>query len=1114
MERKFATALFADLVGSTELAEQEDPEVVQSVVGRTFDRLSHEIERFGGHLEKFMGDAVLAVFGIPRTHEDDSERAVRAGLEMQAVLSELNRGFAAEGKPQLEMRIGIEAGEVLVDLERATGPRDRMLTGDAVNTAARLQTAADPGHVVVGPGVYAAVKDVISLAELPPLLLKGKANPVPAWDAQAVTAKRRGERPQLGMRARLIGRDEELTVLKQTMQRVEAEGRPFLVTVVGPAGVGKSRLIQELADHADVLPSFYYWRTGRCLAYGNTSYSALADAVKAQCEVLEDDPVEVVHRKVDAAVQELFGDLEVATALRTLLSTSERSLSREDLFDAWRRFFERMAARYPLVLVLEDIHWADDGLLDFIEYLSDWAQGSLMLITLARPELFDRRPAWAGGKRNATTISLDPLTPDEDAAMVDELLPGMLSPELRDTIVGRAEGNPLFTEEIVRMLIDRGVLRATAASRWEVAAPIAEIDVPRSIQGLIATRLDGLSADEKSVLQDAAVVGREFWLGSIVALTGSEPSSVREILGRLRVKELIVPHEPSSFGGEQEFAFRHLLLRDGAYDSLPKQLRAEKHDGVARWAAERAGDRAGEMAQLIATHAFESLRYRTELGETGAALGASKAQAYRWTKVAAERTWDLWLNGESMRWYADAMRLAQELDVPVNDQLALARAYSRSSDGVAHAEERQRIAELHFELATRAGDEHEAGAAETTLAAQAFYDGRNEDALRLARSSVARLEPLGESAELAEALRTLGWYFWRRGEPLDAAAPLQRAIEIAARVGARVVLAEATMDLAIARSMAGDREGCIVGMEEAYRLAKETRDFKVMARVCTNYPSSVTVWTSDPNRGREITAEGVELTRKAGATQQLAWLLGNLADFTWMIDSVDEAASITLEALQLARTIGDEPLLCMRLASHALMLTERGAFDEASAALDEAATILDSNPEPQSADLVYWGRGMLAAAQMDVPTAIRHLRTGAAELVDIVESFNPELLAALARALVETGDRAAAASCRIRGAQMPPLSLALGEVIDGLLAPDPQDAVRLLSDASDRLASIPHRPETGRALIDLARAQARAGIDPTSTLDRAEALFTSIGALAWLPHVGATRASVLEQMAD
>src|SRR5436190_15270065 len=239
-ERKFATALFADLVGSTALAEQEDPEVVQSVVGRTFDRLAEEIGRFEGLLEKFMGDAVLAVFGVPRAHEDDAERAVRAAMEMQAVLSELNRIFAAEGKPELAMRIGVEAGEVLVDVERASGPRDRMLTGDAVNTAARLEAAAEPGRVLVGPGVFAATKEVIEYRELPALDLKGKAEPVPAWQAQRIRAKQRGERPQLGMEAKLVGRDEELSVLKDTFRRVQGEGRPALVTVVGPAGVGKS----------------------------------------------------------------------------------------------------------------------------------------------------------------------------------------------------------------------------------------------------------------------------------------------------------------------------------------------------------------------------------------------------------------------------------------------------------------------------------------------------------------------------------------------------------------------------------------------------------------------------------------------------------------------------------------------------------------------------------------------------------------------------------------------------------------------------------------------------------------------------------------------------------
>ncbi|HEX6844003.1 MAG TPA: AAA family ATPase, partial [Actinomycetota bacterium] len=603
MERKYATALFADLVGSTTLAEQQDPEIVQSVVGRTFDRLSKEIERYGGHLEKFMGDAVLAVFGIPKAHEDDPERAVRAGLEMHAVLSELNRRFAAEGKPQLAMRIGVEAGEVLVDLERVAGSRDRMLTGDAVNTAARLQTAAEPGQVVVGPSVFASVKDVIELAELPPLTLKGKAEPVPAWNALAVSAKkRRGERPDLGMQARLIGRDEEMTVLKQTLHRVEAEGRPALVTLIGPAGVGKSRLVRELSAHLEGLPRTFYWRAGRCLAYGNTAYSALADAVKAQCEILEDDPADVAHEKAAHAVEELFGDRDLVPQLSALVTAVERGQSREELFEAWRRFLERMAARYPLVLVLEDIHWADDGLLDFIEHAADWAQGPVLLLTLARPELLERRPTWGGGKRNAASIYLDPLSPDEDAAMVDDLLPGAISDELRKMIVDRAEGNPLYTEEIVRMLIDRGVIRATEASRWEVAATVADVDVPRSIQGLIAARLDGLPDDEKAILQDAAVVGKTFWLGAVAALAGLDPGVLREALGRLRVKELIVPHEPSSFRDEAEFSFRHSLLRDGAYDSLPKALRAAKHEAVADWAAGRAGDRAEEIAELIATH--------------------------------------------------------------------------------------------------------------------------------------------------------------------------------------------------------------------------------------------------------------------------------------------------------------------------------------------------------------------------------------------------------------------------------------------------------------------------------------------------------------------------------
>jgi class 3 adenylate cyclase len=681
-ERKFATALFADLVGSTALAEREDPEVVQSVVGRAFDRLAEEIARYEGLLEKFMGDAVLAVFGVPRAHEDDAERAVRAALEMHAVLSELNRGFAAEGKPALAMRIGVEAGEVLVDLERASGQRDRMLTGDAVNTAARLQSAAEPGQIVVGPGAYATTKDVIEYRELEPLDLKGKAEPVPAWVALRIKARTRGERPRLGLEARLVGRDEELGVLKQTLRRVETEGHPALVTIVGPAGVGKTRLVQELHQYVEGLPQTFYWRRGRCLAYGNTSYSAFADAIKAHCEIFEDDTAEVASKKAEAAARELFGDESVVPQLRALVGAGEvRAISREELFDAWRRFAERLAARYPLALVLDYVHWGDDGLLDFVEHVADWAQGSILVVVTARPELFERRPTWGGGKRNAAPIYLDALSVAEGEAMLDDLIPGPIASDLKATIVERSEGNPLYVEEIVRKLIDDGALRATEASRWELARPVGDIELPRSVQGLIATRLDALPDDEKAVLQDAAVVGRVFWVGAVAELAGRSPAEVREILGRLRVKELVVPHDPSSFSDELEFSFRHNLIRDGAYDSLPKALRADKHAGVARWAERRAGDRADEIAELIASHLREALRYLDQLGETGDRRRALQWDALRWARAAADRTAGLWQRAAATGWFREAERAADGLGMPDAERAELLRATRPSPTG-------------------------------------------------------------------------------------------------------------------------------------------------------------------------------------------------------------------------------------------------------------------------------------------------------------------------------------------------------------------------------------------------------------------------------------------------
>lgn len=1102
-ERKFATALFADLVGSTSLAEHEDPEVVQSVVGRAFDRLAGEVERYGGLLEKFMGDAVLAVFGVPKSHEDDPERAVRTGLDMQAVLSELNRGFAAEGRPQLAMRIGVEAGEVLVDLERASGPRDRMLTGDAVNTAARLQTAAEPGHVVVGPAVYAATKEIIDYRELEPLELKGKAEPVPAWDALRIKARRRGERPSLGLEARLIGRDEELTVLKQTLHRVESEGRPAMVTVVGTAGVGKSRLTHEVLNYVEGRPDFVIWRTGRCLAYGNTSYSALADAIKSQCEILEDDPAEVAAGKADAAVVELFGDADVAPQIRALVaSDTSRAFAREELFEAWRRFLERMAARYPLVLVLEDIHWADSGLLDFVDHVADWAQGPILVLTLARPELFDIRPTWGGGKRNAASIYLDPLSEDEAVAMIDDLLPGEISDELRHLIVERSEGNPLYTEEIVRTLIDEGVLRATEASRWEVARRVEEVELPRSIQGLIAVRLDALPDDEKSLLQDAAVVGRVFWTGSVANLTGRDLADVRDTLGRLRVKELVVPQEPSSFSGEAEFGFRHNLIRDGAYDSLPKSLRAEKHAGVARWAADRAGDRADEIAELLATHSVEALRYLDELGDASSPRADLETNGYRWARAAGDRASSLLEQSGAIRWYREALRMAEVADVPIAERASLAKAHVLAGLGTWSFEEFEAAARQALELYEAIGDEAGAGWAESMMGQAVFFAGRDEEVELHSKRGIERLEALGDSEELADALHILGWFYWRRGKLDDAEPLLRRSMQVAERAGAAAARATAMHTLSLALQNRGRLAEGLSMLLESFRLAKEAGGFGSIQRMYNNVPSSIAEYASDYSRAEEIVREGIGISRRAGARQNLGWQLGTLGDVLFEMGRLSEAEVAQLEALEHATAVNDVPLIGMRTLCLGRARFGRGDLEEAAVLYERSAGLLRENPEPQSEVIVELVGGQLAAARGEDGSARRHFtRTR-----DIGSSHSDQAVSEasleLARLLARDGPTAAAAAAASQAfvGEVSPHAAACAAAISGLAAEDPHEAVSILRDAAGRFEAMRKQVDLARCLLDLGRAQQRGGEDARPTFERARDLLVECDARWYLPE--------------
>ena len=938
-ERKVVTLLFADLVGYTTLNESHDPEVIEAVVGAAFDRLSTEVTRYEGLVEKFAGDAMLAVFGLPTVHEDDPERAVRAALEMQQAMADLRARAEEQGRPSLGLRIGIETGEVLANPGRAVSERDRMVIGDAVNTAARLEQAAGPGEVVVGPGTWAATREALEFAEIGPISVKGKSLPVSVWRAVRVRAGQGGRRAKLGLEAPLIGRDEELVMLKETVRRTVVEGRPHLMTVLGSAGVGKSRLAWELETYLDGLPDIYHWRKGRCLAYAQSSYSALADAIAADASVLDDDAADAAAAKVAARLADLAGDAVpdgLASASRVLLGfEAAGGLSRGDLFEAWRAYLELIARRAPLILVLEDIHWADEGLLDFIEFAARWSEGPVTILCLARHELLERRPAWGGGLPNATSIVLGPLSAQESSRLVGALLGGALPPELERRVVDVADGNPLFAEELVRLFVDRGDVRHTDAG-WEQARPIDTIDIPRSIQALLAARLDSLPAEEKRISQDAAVVGRIFWDRVLTHLAGQSPASTVRMLRSLRVKDLVVPREPSSLSDAHEYAFRHVLIRDVAYDSLPKLERARKHREVAEWAEKRLGDRADEIVELLAAHYSQALRYEEEFGTDHGGLNNLRRHTLDYARAAGHRARDVSQLESATAWMRIAVNQDRKLTLPALEFADLVVDYL--DIGLFHEDyELQRAAasEAIERLTAVGGPDADSRKLIARLRAAEAYarflsstrldDDANAIMADL-RAALAGLDGTGHSSERAEALHRLGWVSWRSGLIDDAFAPLREAIEEAGAVGDERVVRLATHDLGIALTLRGpDPEGLRL-LEESMMLAREANDVTLLSRCYINLSATL------PQFGRfdesmAIAEEGVARARRSADRFTLAFLGNTLSDTYLERGRLGDALSLREEAVAAARTIG------MRAGSVldglAWTLLYLGRFDEA-----------------------------------------------------------------------------------------------------------------------------------------------------------------------------------------
>ncbi|HSC48903.1 MAG TPA: AAA family ATPase [Gaiellaceae bacterium] len=651
-ERKTVTIVFVDLVGFTAQAEQLDPEDVQQVLSPYHARVRAELERHGGTVEKFIGDAVMAVFGAPAAHEDDPERAVRAALAI--------RDWAQE-QPALQVRIAVNTGEALVRVGARQAEGEGMVAGDVVNTAARMQAAAPVNGILVGESTHRATQEAIELREADPVHGKGKAEPIRVWEALdavgrfGVDLARRPKSP-------LVGRERELELLRSLLGRVRQERSAQLVTLVGVPGIGKSRLVGELFRHAEGEEELIRWRQGRCIPYGESiTFWALGEIVKAEAGILETDPPEEAQRKLARAVERLVQDDEEARwvegELRALVGLvgDGRQSAAESATAAWRRFLDAAAEDGPTVLVFEDLHWADDGLLDFLTDLVDWLRTApLLVVATARPELLERRRSWGGGQPNATTISLQPLNVEETTQLISSLLaqPLQLADD-RQALLERAGGNPLFAEQYVRMLGERGTT----------------VELPESVQGVIAARLDGLPRPEKELLQDAAVHGKVFWRGAVTAGGGVGPTEADELLRALERKDFVVRERRSAVAGDTQYAFRHVLLRDVAYGQIPRRARADKHRRAAAW-IEGLG-RPDDHAELLAYHYKEALTLDRAAGVEDDPQLVERARGA--LLAAGERALSLSAYDASAAFFAEALELLSAGD-PARPALLVRRA--------------------------------------------------------------------------------------------------------------------------------------------------------------------------------------------------------------------------------------------------------------------------------------------------------------------------------------------------------------------------------------------------------------------------------------------------------
>jgi len=933
MERKVATVLFADLVDSTGLVAAADPEVVRQRVKRYFDVASHSIEAHGGTIEKFAGDAVMAAFGVPLAHEDDAVRAVRAALEIVPAVDELG----------LAVRIGVESGEVVVDEGDST-----FATGEAVNLAARLQQAAAPGEILLGPAVRRLAAGAVVVEEKGPIAVRGVPEPLWTWRAVAVDESSRSPA------APFVGREAELELLGNLFARAVRDGRVQLVTVFGEPGVGKTRLVGEFLAGLERTTAL----SGRTLPYGEgVTYWPVASMIKASAGISDDDPATEAFEKLRVSCEsEAVADL-LAVALGVLGATEEERRP-EQLRWAVLRWVEQLAGAQPLVLVFEDVHWAEEPLLDLLEYLARSLRGvPVLIVAVARPELLDVRPSWGGGIRSASAIDLAPLGALESEELADALLSrSNVPPAQRALVLERAEGNPLFLEEIARVLGDDGGLER----------------IPDTVQAVIAARIDRLGAAEKRVLQSAALIGRVFWRGALERL--APDVEVAAPLDGLLEREFVVREERSSISGDVAFRFAHVLIRDVAYAGLSKADRAVQHQAFADWVGERARD---ELAEVRAHHLDQAAYLLAELdGAVPAGLARAAAEALeeagrralvRGAFVVARRT----------------LLRAVELEPSAGRRYLAARAAWRRSDVPTVREEvEQALAEA------RAGGLRDVeGRALVLLAELALHaDSDVARAHDLADEALTIL-PVDDPSGVYDAHAMLAAIFWWVGDAEGAVRHGEAMLELAHRAGRPELESLALTQLAAVAGVQGDVDQSLELVERAEALAESSGSREAMAWALAVHARRFDA--SEADEAERYLREALAICDEIGAAGRGGWTLSNLAWVYRGRGDLRQAEECFREAVRRLRGTHEQGFLVEAERGLAEVLVELGKVDEADRLVAEAQRRVGREDVWTRASLLH-ARGLVRAAQGRTDEA-------RAAFGDALEVVGPTMYSILAR---------------------------------------------------------------------------------------------------------------------